>query len=105
MKIASYVCKKWHRATIISNLREDHNVSIFVDDFGTKGYVNLKFCRQLPESFMKIKRKSIKACLYGIEPPNNARLYDIDATACIIKFCYNRLFRIKLVHHHKKVSL
>ena len=104
MKIATFICRKWHRATIISNVQPGGIVCVFADDFGTKGYVNLKFCRVLPADFIKIERKSIKACLHGIAPPNNARLFDIEATSCIIKFCYNRLFGIKIVRHHENVS-
>ncbi|XP_070491639.1 uncharacterized protein [Chironomus tepperi] len=102
MKIAAYVCGKWNRATILSNRTPKGNICIFADDFGTKGYLNLKYCRILADDFQNIPRKSIRACLSGIAPLDNAKLYDIDATNFIIKFCYNRLFRFKFVRHHAK---
>ena len=58
----------------------------------------------MAEDFHKIPRKSIRACLSGIAPPENAKLFDIDATNFIIKFCYNRLFRFKFVKHHAEVK-
>lgn len=77
---------------------------MFADDFGTKGYVNIKFCRYLPNDFKDIPRKSIRACLHGICTPKDTKLFDLAATDFIIQFCYNRLFRIKIVKHHQAVS-
>ncbi|KAL7031356.1 hypothetical protein ACKWTF_006974 [Chironomus riparius] len=105
MKIAAYICGKWNRVTILSDKTQKGNICVFADDFGTKGYLNLKYCRVLADDFHKIPRKSIRACLSGIVPPENAKLFDIDATNFIIKFCYNRLFRFKFVRHHIEQDL
>lgn len=75
-----------------------------MSDYGTRAYVALADCKILMDEFKIYKNKAIRSCLYGITTVNNTRLFDLDATDFIVKFCYNKIHEVEFVKYREEVG-
>lgn len=104
MRIAAFFSGKFDRAEIISFQGSQQYVKVFFIDYGTTETINLDHCRILVEEFARVQKKAIRGALFGVRPPGNARLWDINVTMSFIEKIRDKTHRIQIMRHHEEVS-
>lgn len=105
MRVAARIFNEWDRAEVIGEVTKSGKVKLFFLDFGTTGFVSTTKCKMLVEDFAVVPRMAIRAALYGVQPPNGARLWNLKTTNWFINKIRNKVHRIRIVKHHEIVSL
>jgi Tudor domain len=103
IKVAVFSCNLWHRGRIISNITENGFLKVFLFDFGTTGFFELKNIKILLEEFAQLRNFAHRAALYGIVPDNNKRLWDLKTTDKLINIIYDKKLKMEIIEYHQKV--
>lgn len=105
-KVAAFVFERWHRAEIIAinsetTVDSGNNVNLFFLDYGTRCKMNRRHIKILIEDFAKIKRKSFRGCLHGIQPVGGSQLWDLKVIEKFVDNVREKIHTIEFIKYNQ----